>query len=324
MEDLLRYDCDTVYSQQETAGWFDKIASPLYNQAMDSFITIYSYQSPVDNLHYNMVAKISVADGSVEYLTSGEFQVYRIISYDEANHLVTFVATVPENPIESETLTVSDTPGSTPRCLTCGANDPSSGQPCKFNVAVPSPDGKHFVHFCNGPKRSGGSVRARKDFQPVLSSPDSTPKQEEYPVLYDRFPLPDGFTAYTKMLLPTNYDELSSYPVIVETYGGPGFQQVYTDNGDSWERGLVETHGLIYIFIDGRGTGFQSNEHMFQMFHGLGTVEIQDQIGVIQQLADKYAFLDMEQAGIWGWSYGGYATAMTMATDLTNVYKCGE
>ena len=129
-----------------------------------------------------------------------------------------------------------------------------------------------------------------------------------------------------QVILPSYYTESGSYPVLVEVYGGPGSQNVVNRplTGTSWGEQMAENHGLAYILIDGRGTGFQSNEHMFQMNRALGTVEIADQISIIQELAAKYPFLDMTRTGIWGWSYGGYNTAMVMATDTEQVYKCGE
>ena len=51
------------------------------------------------------------------------------------------------------------------------------------------------------------------------------------------------------------------------------------------------------------------------MFHNLGTVEMEDQIGVTKKLVEKYPFIDPARVGIWGWSYGGYATLKTLAAD---------
>lgn len=55
----------------------------------------------------------------------------------------------------------------------------------------------------------------------------------------------------------------------------------------------------------------------------MGTVEIEDQIAVTKHLQQKYAFIDATRTGIWGWSYGGYATAMVLSKDKEKVFKCG-
>ena len=62
---------------------------------------------------------------------------------------------------------------------------------------------------------------------------------------------------------------------------------------------------------------------MFTVNNHLGTVEIEDQIGVTKSLLNTYSFIDPTKTGIWGWSYGGYVTAMTMSKDYGHVFQCG-
>lgn len=40
-------------------------------------------------------------------------------------------------------------------------------------------------------------------------------------------------------------------------------------------------------------------------------------------LSERHPFIDPDRRGIWGWSYGGYATAMTLAQDVEDVFACG-
>ena len=75
---------------------------------------------------------------------------------------------------------------------------------------------------------------------------------------------------------------------------------------------MTSNYGIVYAIIDGRGTGFQSNDYKFEVFHKLGSVEMEDQIDGAKQLLEKFSFLDSEKTGIWGWSYGGYTSAMTL------------
>lgn len=44
-----------------------------------------------------------------------------------------------------------------------------------------------------------------------------------------------------------------------------------------------------------------------------GTVELTDQIEVLQWLADSLGFIDMSRVAIHGWSYGGYLSLMALA-----------
>ena len=64
---------------------------------------------------------------------------------------------------------------------------------------------------------------------------------------------------------------------------------------------------------------------MLQVYRNLGTVEIQDQISVTRELVRTYPYMDEERTAIWGWSYGGFATAMTLEADTgpEQVFSCG-
>ena len=50
-----------------------------------------------------------------------------------------------------------------------------------------------------------------------------------------------------------------------------------------------------------------------------------DQISVTRKLAEQFSFIDKERIGIWGWSYGGFNTAMTLERDVgpDPVFSCG-
>ena len=64
---------------------------------------------------------------------------------------------------------------------------------------------------------------------------------------------------------------------------------------------------------------------MSKVYKNLGTVEIQDQISVTRKLVETYDYMDPDRVAIWGWSYGGFATAMTLEQDDGDdqVFKCG-
>ena len=40
-------------------------------------------------------------------------------------------------------------------------------------------------------------------------------------------------------------------------------------------------------------------------------------------LKENLPFVDANRTAIWGWSYGGFATASVLAADSQNVFKCG-
>merc|ERR1711970_247174 len=109
--------------------------------------------------------------------------------------------------------------------------------------------------------------------------------------------LEGGFQAPVKILLPPDMDETVKYPLLVYVYGGPGSQMVSDGWSVGWGEYLVTSRRVIYASIDGRGTGFQSDEHLFQVY---------------RNLVKTYPYMDEKRTAIWGRSYGGFATAMTL------------
>uniref|UniRef100_A0A1A9X2Q7 Peptidase S9 prolyl oligopeptidase catalytic domain-containing protein n=1 Tax=Glossina brevipalpis TaxID=37001 RepID=A0A1A9X2Q7_9MUSC len=53
----------------------------------------------------------------------------------------------------------------------------------------------------------------------------------------------------------------------------------------------------------------------------LGEYEVADQIHVTKYLQQERPYIGAENTGIWGWNYGGYLTARTLANDAQGVYK---
>lgn len=145
---------------------------------------------------------------------------------------------------------------------------------------------------------------------------------------YLKVPLPDGLEATVKLMLPPGIDINASsfnrkYPMIVNVYGGPGSDQVSDSFSIGFQHYLVTSRNIIYCMIDGRGSSHSGTAQMFAVNNVLGTVEIQDQITVTKHLQDNYGFIDAEKTGIWGWSYGGYATAFALANDKGHIFQGG-
>ncbi len=67
-----------------------------------------------------------------------------------------------------------------------------------------------------------------------------------------------------------------------------------------------------------------TQEKLF-FFRNLGTVEMEDQIAVTRKLVANYSFMDASRTAIWGWSYGGFATLMTLEQDVgpNPTFSCG-
>lgn len=89
-----------------------------------------------------------------------------------------------------------------------------------------------------------------------------------------------------------------------------------------WNTYLAGTKNYIVAEIDGRGSSGQGYRLLYEVFRRLGTVEVSDQLEVTEYLRDSFHFIDKRRVGIWGWSYGGYTSAIALANQLS-LFQCG-
>jgi dipeptidyl-peptidase-4 len=130
----------------------------------------------------------------------------------------------------------------------------------------------------------------------------------------------DGQALYYRMLKPADFDAGKRYPVIVYVYGGPMGQSVT----NQWSAGFLEIlarDGFIVFTVDNRGTGFRGTAFDAPIYQRMGDVEVRDQIAGIDYL-QSLDFVDAERIGVWGWSYGGYMTLMSLFTQ-PDVFAAG-
>lgn len=79
---------------------------------------------------------------------------------------------------------------------------------------------------------------------------------------------------------------------------------------------------MVVAQIDARGTAFQGDLLRSQIKHKLGSVEIEDQLGVLKYLRDNTKFIDPTRICAYGWGYGGYAATLILAEDSQRILQC--
>ena len=125
----------------------------------------------------------------------------------------------------------------------------------------------------------------------------------------------DGQTdLYGLMYLPTNLDPSKKYPIINHIYPGPqtgsvGGRSFSPARGDN--QALAEL-GFIVVEIDGMGTPWRSKKFHEAYYGDMADNTLPDQVTGMKQLAARYPYIDLDRAGIWGHSGGGYATGAAM------------
>jgi len=115
------------------------------------------------------------------------------------------------------------------------------------------------------------------------------------------------------MIKPANFDPNKTYPLFMYQYSGPGSQSVANRWGGRnyyWYQMLAQ-QGYIIACVDGRGTGFKGAAFKKVTYKELGKYEISDQIEAAKELG-KRPYIDQNNIGIWGWSFGGYMSSLAI------------
>ncbi|MEP6832257.1 MAG: DPP IV N-terminal domain-containing protein [Gemmatimonas sp.] len=125
----------------------------------------------------------------------------------------------------------------------------------------------------------------------------------------------DGKTElYGLMFTPSTLDSTQKYPIINYIYPGPqtgsvGSRSFSPARGD--HQALAEL-GFVVVMIDGMGTPGRSKSFHDAYYGRMGDNTLPDQVAGMKELAARYKFIDIEHAGMWGHSGGGFATADAM------------
>jgi len=136
------------------------------------------------------------------------------------------------------------------------------------------------------------------------------------------FTTSDGIELNGYMIKPGNFDASKKYPVVMTQYSGPNSQQVT----DSWGRGIgwneyLAQEGFIVACVDPRGTGARGEDFRKITYMQLGKYESEDQVEAAKYLG-ALPYVDAENIAIFGWSYGGFMTLLSMEKG-GEIFKAG-
>jgi len=130
----------------------------------------------------------------------------------------------------------------------------------------------------------------------------------------------DGQTLHYRIYEPKGFK--GKRPLINYVYGGPHAQLVT----NSWsKRNYILQHmvqkGYVVFQLDNRGSYNRGKKFEDPIYKHLGDVELKDQL-VGMEYAKTLSFVDPERIGVYGHSYGGYMTIMSMFK-APDVFKVG-
>ena len=245
-------------------------------------------------------------DGSERAITSGEWMVTRLVELDEEGRTAWFEGTR-EGPLQRHVYQVSLDGGEILRLTT----EPG------FHAAVVSPDYKSWVEFYNS-RETAPVVRLRRfdaRDEPTIFD-NSAMSAASLGLQVPEFlavPAADGTPLHGALYTPPNTSEVEKRPLIVSVYGGPHAQTVV----DAWgltvdlRAQYLAQNGYVVLKLDNRGSAARGLAFEAELAGRFGTVEVEDQAAGVEAIVRR-GIVDPARVGIYGWSYGGYMTAMAM------------
>lgn len=270
---------------------------------------------------YNHLYLYTIAGNLVKQITKGQFEVTSFLGWDQKAN-VFYYASNEGSPLRTAIYKIDGKGKKTKLSTRTGSNS-----------AIFSTNQKYYINtFSNisTPTLITLNDNRGKELTTLL---DNSKLKAQTAQL--NMPQKEFFTFRTSssvelngwMMKPANFNANKKYPVILHQYSGPGSQQVI----DRWgigsfgDGGLFEAYmcdkGYIMVCVDGRGTGGRGAAFEKCTYLQLGVKEAEDQVETARYLG-TLPYIDGKRIGIWGWSFGGYNTLMSMS-DGSGAFKAG-
>jgi dipeptidyl-peptidase-4 len=251
----------------------------------------------------------------VKQLTDGKFDVIEFYGFDPVKKEFYYQA-AKESPLRREVYFVS----------LDGKKSGKLSTQSGINRAVFSAGQKYFINYFNNAEtpnlvtlhdQGGKLIRTLEDNSDLknLMKEYSVSKKEFF-----SFKTSEGVELNGWMLKPANFDPAKKYPVLMTQYSGPNRQKVLDSLVINWNEYLAQ-EGFVVACVDPRGSAARGEEFRKMTYQQLGKYESDDHIEAARYLG-TLPYVDKNNIGIWGWSYGGFIAALCMEKGA-DVFKAG-
>jgi dipeptidyl-peptidase-4 len=236
-------------------------------------------------------------------LTNQPFEVVNIVRVDEEAGVLYYLARSGDNHMKLQLHRVG----------LDGKGDKRLTDPAFNHTVNIAPDGKHFIDVAqthNTPPFTRLMDADGKVIQELAKS--DTTKFEQLNlqrVELIKYKAADEQTELHGLLhKPSNFDPNKKYPLLVSVYAGPatnGAREAFI-----MPNPLTE-YGFLMLTLDSRSAGGRGKKFLDAIYQKLGVVEMDDQAAGVKSLWNR-PYVDKNRVGIFGTSYGGYASAMCL------------
>ncbi|MDR1112146.1 MAG: S9 family peptidase [Bacteroidales bacterium] len=307
-----------------------------YNMADNSYATVFTdenekWLSVSDNYFFldaktvllcsersgfNHIYKVTLG-GEVKPLTSGNWEVAEICAVDKAKGLIYYLSN--ESAVLNRDLYAIDLAGKKKKMLSSGDG---------WNSALFSSNAKYYRNVyssLNTPPVYTIRESSGKELRVLENNEKLVKNMQLYhfaPREFFSFTTEEGIQLNGWMLKPDGFSVARKYPVLMYVYGGPGSQEVQNSFRGVYDLAwyqLLAQKGYIVVCVDGRGTAGRGDAFKKCIYQQMGKYEALDQIAAARYLK-TLSYVDSNRLGIWGWSFGGYLSALTKFTS-GNLFK---
>ncbi|HNW69739.1 MAG TPA: S9 family peptidase [Bacteroidales bacterium] len=267
---------------------------------------------------YNHIYMYDLNGKLVKQITQGNWDVISIKGIDEKNKTIYYLS-AESSPVNRDLYSIKFDGSDKKRLF-------------KKDGTYDAQFSKNFNYFIgtfsdgNTPEYTAIYSKNGKEQQMLVDNKKLTDKTKECGFtnkVFFTFTTTGTITLYGYMIKPPDFDAGKKYPVLMNVYGGPNNQYALNewDVFDMvWYQYLAQK-GYIIVCVDGRGTGSRGEQFRKCTYMELGKLETEDQIETAKYLA-TLPYVDSKRIGIWGWSYGGFITALCM-TKGADYFKAG-
>jgi dipeptidyl-peptidase 4 len=194
-----------------------------------------------------------------------------------------------------------------------GKGDKRLTDPAFHHTVDIAPDGKHFIDTAQTHDSPPATrlVDAEGRVVEELAKSDATKFDQlglKRVELIKYKAADGGADLYGLLHFPSNFDPNKKYPLLVSVYAGPatnGARETFTLPNS------ITEYGFLVATLDSRSAGGRGKKFLDAIYMKLGVVEMDDQAAGVKSLWNR-PYVDKNRVGIFGTSYGGYASAMCL------------
>lgn len=270
---------------------------------------------------YNHLYLYTIGGNLVKQITKGEFEVKDFLGWDQKANVFYYTSNE-GSPLRTAVYKIDGKGKKTKLSTRTGTNSALFSKNLNYYInTYSSAQTPTLITLNNNKGQEMATLLDNKELKSKTAQLNMPTKE------FFSFKTSEGVELNGWMMKPAHFNPSKKYPVIMHQYSGPGSQQVL----DKWgigsfsDGGMFEAvmcdKGYIMVCVDGRGTGGRGAAFEKCTYLSIGVKEATDQAEAAKYLS-TLPYVDGSRIGIWGWSYGGYNTLMSMS-EGSGAFKAG-